>query len=156
MLVMERMVESMLVLWHEYNLHPLDVVFSSLKVHSKGKQKDEESIEAENVIRELSTSDMLMYRHAELRLDSLLGTLFASTAVRENAIQELETLNDILAQTCGDITYRNKNGWVRRYNNLTIDVPSLQKFCMEKLSDGPQWHHIHYLSLKRDGMWPDD
>jgi len=154
LLVTERMVESMLVLWHEYNLHPLDVVFSSFKVSSKSEQKDEESIEAENVIREMSPSDSQMYRHANLRLDSLLGTSFASSKVRENAIDELETMNDLLAQTCGTVTYTDKHRFVYGYDNLTIDVPSLQRFCEEKLLDGPQWHHRHYTSLKEAGMWP--
>ena len=156
LLVTERMVESMLMLWHEYDLHPLDVAFSSFKVRSKSKQKDEESIEAENVIRDLSPSDSRMYRHANLRLDSLLGTSFANTTVRENAIEELETLNDLLAQLCGIVTYTDKHRFVHRYDNLTIDVPSLMRFCEEKLLDGPQWHHRHYVSLKEAGLWLDD
>ncbi|EJK48602.1 hypothetical protein THAOC_32586, partial [Thalassiosira oceanica] len=154
LLVTERMVESMLVLWHEYNLHPLDVVFSSFKVSSKSEQKDEESIEAENVIREMSPSDSQMYRHANLRLDSLLGISFASSKVRENAIDELETMNDLLAQTCGTVTYTDKHRFVYGYDNLTINVPSLQRFCEEKLLDGPQWHHRHYTSLKEAGISP--
>ena len=153
-LITERMVESMLALWHEYDLHPLDVSFKSFKVKSKVEQKDEGSIKAENAIREMSTSDMLLHRHASQRLDAIMDTLFASSAERENAIEELETMNDLLAQTCGNVTYTDKHRFVIRYDNLTIDVPLLQKFCEEKLLDGPQWHHHHYMSLKKAGMWP--
>lgn len=86
LLVTERMVESMLILWHVCRLHPLDVAFLSKKVKTTlvafQQKSSNKTIAAEALIREWNTYDTRLHAVANELLTRHLEFIFPNTTMR--------------------------------------------------------------------------
>mmetsp|Transcript_32229 Transcript_32229/g.68201 ORF Transcript_32229/g.68201 Transcript_32229/m.68201 type:complete len:442 (-) Transcript_32229:1125-2450(-) len=133
LLVMERMSESMLVLWDFYKLHPLDVTFISQKVRTKNLNVEEEKSNrtklAETLVREMNSYDSALHKFANTLLTKKVEALMPNKAIRDRAMKEVELLNDLLHHICQPNLY-----------GVTSD---LNFWCKEKTFDNVSWNDYH-------------
>jgi hypothetical protein len=144
LLVTERMVESMLVLWHVYRLHPLDVAFLSKKVKTTTtttttkvafqQKSSNKTIAAEALIREWNTYDTRLHAVANELLTRHLEFIFPNTTMRQRAQEQLQSLNDLLFHVCDP---KQNAG------------SELHDWCEEKAIDNWEWNKKHLEIIKK-------
>mmetsp|Transcript_62429 Transcript_62429/g.184696 ORF Transcript_62429/g.184696 Transcript_62429/m.184696 type:complete len:437 (-) Transcript_62429:74-1384(-) len=133
LLVMERMLESMLVFWHEYKLHPLDVTYLSKKVRKEDVVKASETLAAESALHTMSLYDSKLHSVADELLTSKLQEIFSESSMKQ-AYDDLEALNDMLHDAC----------------KSSDAVPELSYWCLEKELDNVPWHKKHSKMLENN------
>lgn len=135
LLVTERMSESLLLLWDFYKLHPLDMTFHSFKVRRPmaGDETQDRSngntLAALERVRALDSYDASLYRFANEELTSKMNALFPTKAMREQAISEFESMNNLAHQVC-----------LKEFKDV---ASGLNYWCHEKAVDKPKWVHMH-------------
>lgn len=155
LLVVERMSESLLLLWDYYQLHPLDVTFFSMKVNKEQSTETKEGLEALQRVREWNPEDVKMYQFATDLLDQLVQKIFPGSTLQQ-AIKERQQLNDIVSEVCFDVLGKDPrmidNGMVRvDYSVLArraANHPLLGYWCLEKRLDNWEWNRFHVQRVK--------
>jgi len=138
LLVTERMVESMLVFWSHYQLHPLDVAYLSMKVQEKPENISNTTLQAEALMREWNPHDAYLHQVANKLLTARLKLLYPDEADQQKAQQQLENLNDLLFHACSE--------------NETAGVLELDDFCEEKMLDNVPWQRKRLKLLGLDNV----
>ena len=130
LMVTERFIESVLILRDFYDLHPLDIVFFPMKVmeHPIGS-KNSDLITAEEKMREWNKYDTAIHKLANSTLSKKMEEIYPQQANRVRAVEEMETLNDLLHHVCS--------------KELKNVVPELNSWCDEKTMDNIPWCRKH-------------
>ena len=145
LLVTERMVESMLVLWYFYKLHPLDVAFLSKKVAKTSlvspQQASNKTIAAEHLIREWNPYDTRIHAVANELLTRHLELIFPHPTMRQRAQEQLQSLNDLLFHVCHP---KQELG----------SSTELHDWCEEKALDNWEWNRKHLQVIRKQQKTP--
>mmetsp|Transcript_21219 Transcript_21219/g.51771 ORF Transcript_21219/g.51771 Transcript_21219/m.51771 type:complete len:411 (+) Transcript_21219:41-1273(+) len=137
-LVTERFDESMLVLQHEYGLHPLDITYVKMKVNRPPVPPDDPELleAAEKLVRRTNFHDQQIHNHANLSLETKLRALYGVRGnKREVALEKFRKLNSIVHEACL---------WDEEKDS------EVGKWCAEKAMDDTVWlRHHRKSSLQR-------
>jgi Galactose-3-O-sulfotransferase len=136
-LVTERMIESMLVLWHTYQLHPLDVAYLSKKVvrTTSAVEKSNRTLVVEHMVRTWNPYDTKMHTVANEVLAKRMELIFPEPDQRIRAHEQLQSLNDLLFSAC----------------QVDDDqaTEELEYWCNEKVLDSYAWNVVHLNRLQQ-------
>uniref|UniRef100_A0A7S1T663 Sulfotransferase domain-containing protein n=1 Tax=Compsopogon caeruleus TaxID=31354 RepID=A0A7S1T663_9RHOD len=137
LLVTDRMLESVLVLMHEYDLHPLDASFHSLKVRTDSSVEDgEENLpdEVRNAYektRQAHRYDWELYKLANRTLDERLRRFYPVPSKLVRDLEALEEMNQWMGSLCSP--------------RMAAEISStIQQMCFEWKVDNVAWIQAHH------------